>query len=34
VKVLFGAHYEKVIALKKKLDPRGVFKHAAPRIPV
>ena len=34
VKVLFGEHYEKVVALKKKLDPRGVFKHAAPRIPV
>ncbi|KAI1827771.1 FAD-binding domain-containing protein [Xylaria intraflava] len=31
---IYGAHYEKLVMLKKKYDPGNVFKYAVPRISV
>ncbi|KAI0886631.1 FAD-binding domain-containing protein [Annulohypoxylon maeteangense] len=33
-KKIYGAHYETLVALKKKYDPDNVFKYAIPRLSV
>ncbi|KAI1459686.1 FAD-binding domain-containing protein [Annulohypoxylon moriforme] len=33
-KKIYGAHYETLVALKKKYDPDNVFKYAVPRLSV
>ncbi|KAF5598998.1 6-hydroxy-D-nicotine oxidase [Fusarium pseudoanthophilum] len=32
VKKIYGKHYETLAALKRKYDPRNVFKHSVPRL--
>ncbi|KAF5632686.1 6-hydroxy-D-nicotine oxidase [Fusarium sp. NRRL 52700] len=32
VKKIYGKHYETLAALKKKYDPKNVFKHSVPRL--
>ena len=31
---VYGEHYDVLLDLKEKYDPRTVFKHAIPRLPV
>ncbi|KAI0115636.1 hypothetical protein GGR51DRAFT_576675 [Nemania sp. FL0031] len=33
-KAIYGAHYDKLVELKKKYDPDNVFKYAVPRLSI
>jgi hypothetical protein len=33
-KKIYGSHYDRLVALKKKYDPENVFKYAVPRLAI